>query len=172
MTPVTGRIEALTFKDGFLSKVAHDLLIDLPHFELTTDGTAVEGRFVLTSLTVVGVMRDGSLDARGISERDRQDISGNIQKKILHTREHPEARFSGTAKRNGERFEVRGGLRLLGETRELSFDVREVDGHWQGEVELQPTRWGIQPFKALLGAIKLQDRVVVRFDLGAVKTDP
>jgi hypothetical protein len=30
-----------------------------------------------------------------------------------------------------------------------------------------PTRWGIEPFKALLGAIKLDDRVLVKFDFAS-----
>ena len=168
MKPVTGRIEVLTFKEGLLSKVAHDLSIDLGRFQLETDGTRIHAKLFLTSLSVEGVMNKGVFDAHGLSESDRHDIAGNIQNKILHTKQHPEATFTGTASRGGGKHSVRGELTLVGKSREISFDVREVDGHWRGEVELVPTRWGIAPFKALLGAIKLQDRVVVRFDCPVV----
>lgn len=169
MKPLTGRIEVLTFKDGILSKVAHDLLIELGRFELRTDGTRVEGRFALTSLSVEGVMHKGVLDAHGLSDGDRHDIEGNIQGKILHTKDKPEATFVGQAARGEGKHSVAGSLTLVGKTQEIAFEVREAEGHWRGEVELVPTRWGIQPFKALLGAIKLQDRVLVRFDFPVVE---
>lgn len=168
MKPVSGRIEVLTFKQGLLSKVAHDLLLELGHFELRTDGVRVEGKFLLTSLSVEGVMHKGALDAHGLSDGDRHDIDGNIQNKILHTKEHPEATFVGEVRRGDGKHTVAGKLTLAGKTQDLSVEVREADGHWRGEVELTPTRWGIQPFKALLGAIKLQDRVLVRFDCPVV----
>lgn len=169
MKPVTGRIEVLTFKEGLLSKVAHDLSIRLERFELQTDGARVEGKFALASLSVEGVMHKGVLDAHGLSESDRHDIEGNIQNKVLHTKDHPEATFTGRVTRGEGRHTVRGDLTLAGKTRDIAVEVREADGRWQGEVELVPTRWGIQPFKALLGAIKLQDRVVVRFDFPVVE---
>ncbi len=105
MKPLTGRIEVLTFKDGILSKVAHDLLIELGRFELRTDGTRVEGRFALTSLSVEGVMHKGVLDAHGLSDGDRHDIEGNIQGKILHTKDNPEATFVGQGAPSGELIE-------------------------------------------------------------------
>lgn len=169
MKPLSGRIEVLTFKDGILSKVAHDLLLELGRFEIRTDGTRVEGKLALTSLSVVGVMHRGVLDPHGLSDGDRHDIEGNIQGKILHTKDHPEATFVGHAQRGESKHSVKGALTLAGKTQEIAFEVREADGHWRGEVELVPTRWGIQPFKALLGAIKLQDRVVVRFDFPIVE---
>jgi hypothetical protein len=33
------------------------------------------------------------------------------------------------------------------------------------EVPLVPSRWGIAPYRALAGALKLQDRVIVRLSL-------
>ncbi|MBI3206177.1 MAG: YceI family protein [Myxococcales bacterium] len=169
MKPVAGRIEVLTFKQGLLSKVAHDLLLELRRFDLRTDGKRVEGTFLLTSLSVEGVMRSGVLDAHGLSESDRHDINGNVQKKVLHTDDFPEAQFVGEVARGAGRHSVTGRLVLAGKTQDLSVGVREADGRWRGEVELVPSRWGIQPFKALLGAIKLEDRVVVRFDCPVVE---
>lgn len=169
MKPVSGRIEVLTFKQGLLSKVAHDLLLELRRFDLRTDGRKVEGTFVLTSLSVEGVMHGGVLDAHGLSESDRHDITGNVQKKVLHTADFPEAKFVGEAVRGSGEHTVRGALTLAGKTQDITLTVREADGRWRGQIELVPTRWGIQPFKALLGAIKLEDRVVVRFDLAVVE---
>lgn len=168
MQPITGRIDVLTFKEGILSKVAHDLSLRVGSFELATDGERVEGKFRLTSLGVEGVMNRGVLDSHGVSEGDRREIEGNIQNKILRTKEYPEATFSGRARKGEGRHALSGTLTLAGKARDIELEVREADGHWRGEVELVPSRWGIQPYKALLGAIKLQDRVVVRFDCAVI----
>ena len=61
------------------------------------------------------------------------------------------------------------GVYTINVTQDITLTVREADGRWRGQIELVPTRWGIQPFKALLGAIKLEDRVVVRFDFAVVE---
>ena len=42
-----------------------------------------------------------------------------------------------------------------------------ADGRDRGAVELVPSRWGIAAFKALMGAIRVQDRIWVTFDLPA-----
>ena len=54
---------------------------------------------------------------------------------------------------------------MRGRTQEISVKISRADQRYQGSVELIPTRWGIPPFKAVGGTIKLQDRVRVEFDL-------
>lgn len=56
---------------------------------------------------------------------------------------------------------------MAGQRRPLALLLGLSRDRLHGEVELTPSRWGIKPFKALMGAIKLQDRVRVRFDLPA-----
>jgi hypothetical protein len=56
---------------------------------------------------------------------------------------------------------------MVGKTAPARAPV-QVDGHrLRAEFTLVPTQWGIPPYKALAGAIKLQDRVVVVLDLPA-----
>lgn len=166
MKPIVGgQIRVLTFKDGLLSKVAHDLSLSLERFDVQSDGKRVQAAMQLESLTVEGVMRKGVLDPHGVSDADRQDIVANIQHKVLHTDDDPTASFSGEAAPVAGGYRVSGSLTLAGKSRDLSFDVQEASGCWRGELELQPSLWGIKPFKALMGAIKLQDRVVVRVEL-------
>jgi polyisoprenoid-binding protein YceI len=168
MTPLAGTLEVLTFKDGLLSKVAHDLLVRAERFDLRTDGARVEGSFELDSLVVSGVMRDGELDSHGLSEGDRHDIRANMQKKVLEVAKYPRATFSGSVTGGDGRHQVNGTLTLHGMSQDVSVEVREADGRWVGQAELVPSRWGIKPYKALLGAIKLRDRVVVRFEFPVV----
>jgi polyisoprenoid-binding protein YceI len=167
-TVTEGVVEVLTFKEGLLSKVAHDLLLSCERFRISSDGAVVSAEFELESLCVMGVMRDGVLDSSAPSDGDRRQILDNVRSKILFTKRHPVARFGGAVERRDSGARITGTLELVDEKREIAFDVADAGGRWRGELELRPTRWGISPFKALLGAIKLQDRVVVRFDMASV----
>ncbi|MBU0552145.1 YceI family protein [Myxococcota bacterium] len=155
------RFHIFTFKDGLLSSVAHDLRFSLKRFELSRDGAQVTGRFWPDSLIGDGVMRDGALHADGLSDKDWKDIDKNIRQKILDTAKHPEILFEG--KINGGRVE--GTLTMKGRRAPVRFDGRVEAGVLSAQVEIKPSDWGIPPFKALLGAIKLKDRVLIDFEL-------
>lgn len=162
-------LEVLTFKQGLLSKVAHDLKLRLERFELELDAPSgdVTGRFFPDALRVEGAVRDGRLDPSVLSKRDVREIERNLQDKILYVRRHPSIDLDVHAERSADGYHASGTLALLGRSEPIAIDARLAEGRVRGEVELRPSRWGIAPFKALLGAIQLQDRVLVRFDLPA-----
>ena len=60
---------------------------------------------------------------------------------------------------------VQGDLTLLGATRPLAFDV-EVgdDGMLSGVAIVKQTDWGMKPYSALFGALKVVDEVEVEID--------
>lgn len=159
-----GKVEVFTFKEGLLSKIAHDLCLACEGARVHTDGVVVEAELALESLRVVGAMRNGQLEPSLLSEKDKAEIETNIRTKVLMTDRHPRTKFVGRALSDGTRHEVQGPLTLAGKDVAISMVVNEEAGRYRGEVELIPTRWGIAPFKAMLGTIRLADRVIVRFD--------
>jgi hypothetical protein len=164
-----GTFHVFTYKDGLLSSVAHDLRLSLERFEVEVDADAgtVSGRFWPASLRIDGSVKHGTLDPKGLSDRDRRDIHDNLTEKVLHTDRQPEVRFTGKLAVDAPLGRVDGTLSLGGRDAPLNVTLRREGGRYQGEVELVPSKWGIAPFKALMGAIKLQDRVRVVFDLPA-----
>ncbi|MCA9719408.1 MAG: YceI family protein [Myxococcales bacterium] len=160
-------IRVFTYKDGLLARLAHDLRLTLERFELELEDGDARGRFWPESLRVDGVMKRGGLDERGLSDGDKQKIIENMRREILLTARHPEITFTGTATRRGDAVAVRGQLELVGRAAPVELTLREAGGRLSGELELTPTRWGVKPYKALAGAIKLQDRVTVRVELPA-----
>jgi polyisoprenoid-binding protein YceI len=165
--PLTGSVEVFTFKEGLLSRVAHDLCVRVGEFEVLADEATVEARFALRSLRVQHAEREGTPDAAALSAKDRAQIEENIRDKVLHSDRNPDARFSGTISAEAGSLRVSGRLSLHGQAHPLEFPAERSEGRVRGEVELVPSKWGIAPFKAMLGAIKLRDRVLVRFDLTA-----
>ena len=158
-----GDVQIFTFKEGLLSPVAHDLRLSVGRFEVELDGDRVVGRFPLDSLRVDGVMRDGRFDPDGLDAKQKAEVLENARTKVLRTREQPEVRFEGHYRAG----RLTGQLRLASREGLVDIAVGQLGGRLTGEVVLTPSRYGIPPFKALLGAIRLQDRVLVRFDLPA-----
>jgi len=154
-------IQVFTYKDGLLARLAHDLRLSLRRFEVVRAGETITGKFWPTSLVVDGVVeRGGQLDARALSEGDRRKIAGNIADEVLLLARHPEVGFVGSIVGAG----VAGELTMVGEAMPVNVAVEAVGGRLRGQVTLVPSRWGITPYRALAGAIKLQDRVLVKID--------
>lgn len=160
-----GHVYIFTFKDPsrLLSPIAHDLRLSCNRFEASLDGDRVRAWFSPDEIEVDGPVRDGRVDRGGFGKLERSKILSAMRKDVLQTRKHREVRFVGALR--DERVE--GKLTLCGRTVDLAFDVTVDEARVSGRVELQPSRWGIKPYKALLGALVLEDRVVIEFDLKA-----
>ncbi len=162
---LSGTVEVYTFKDGLLARAAHDLRLRLERFEVRQVDDRVEGIFQTDSLRVDAALVDG-LPSTELSAKDRRQIEENVRDKVLNAQEHPTARFQGRSTTTGDTLEVHGTLLLHGRSGTLGFQARRDGQRYRGEIWIVPSQYGIPPFKALLGAIRLQDRVKVSFDLG------
>ncbi len=160
-------IRIFTFKRGILSKIAHDLQIRVDGFEIrpaepATDGTAVEADFLPDHFRVEGTVKNDRLDEGGLSDADKREIKATMRDKVLASQP---IRFRGTARESGAGYSVDGTLSMAGRDASVAFTLARREHRLVGAVELQPSRWGIEPYKAMMGAIKLEDRVRVDFDL-------
>jgi hypothetical protein len=162
MRHAKGSIHAFTYKDGVLSAVAHDLRIRLEKFEITLEGNVVRAEFDLKSLFVDGPMENGVLQPNQYDASKRADVEKAMHGDVLHTNKYPTASFTGTATPAGAGYTVTGELELAGKRAPLSFDVQGEGGTYRTSFEIQPSKWGIAQYKALLGAIRLKD--VVRIE--------
>ncbi len=148
-----------------MSAVAHDLRVSLQSFEVTLEGTVVKAEFDLKSLAVDGPMHHGALQAEQYDASKKADVAKAMHGEVLHTEKNPKASFSGAATPVGDGYRVDGHLQLAGSAQPLAFDVRNEGGTYRAEFELQPSRWGISQYKAMLGAIKLKDLFKVELAL-------
>jgi len=157
-------VRVFTFKDGLLARLAHDLQIRATDWEIVVDGDAVRARFGLAGLRVDGAVEHGRVADGALSSSDRAKIERTMADDVLELRRFPVATFEGVLDRGALR--VTGKLTLHGRSIELASIVLREDGDAIAtEVALVPSRWGIAPYRALAGALKLQDRVVVKLSL-------
>lgn len=154
-----------TFKQGLLSAIAHDLEIRVERFSIEWDDarTRVEARFDPRSLKVAHAMKDGAPNRSALSERDKRKIESNIEDEVLETRRHPgEIVFTSSAiEPRGEGWAVRGTLALHGRSRAIDALVANDAGRWSAKVRLHQPDFGITPYSAMMGTLRIQPDVEV-----------
>ena len=155
---------AFAFKEGLLSRAAHDLKLRIERFEIRVDDAsrAIDAWFDPSSLRLVGAYPDGGPDPEELPPGDVQKIHDHIVDDVLQTERYPEARFvSTTVEPRNSDFQVLGKLTLHGETRELRLQSREERTRWVADVRLHQPDFGIEPFRAVLGTIRIKPDVRV-----------
>lgn len=170
----TATCHVFTFKEGVLSAVAHDLRIRVERFTIEIDETAgtIVARFSASSLRVDCAMKDGREDFAALSDRNKREIEGNIEGEVLHARRHPEIVFRSTKihggiEAEGDERRIEGTLSLHGTERPLPAIARRQAGRWTAEVELRQPDFGIKPYSAMLGTLKIKPVVRVRVSVPA-----
>jgi polyisoprenoid-binding protein YceI len=155
-----------TFKEGLLSPVAHDLRLRLTNFSLDVDaaGTAVVASFDTSSLRVDTPMKDGAENPTALSAADKEKIAGQIRDDVLHSAKHPEAKFrsSSVSARGDGGYDLQGELTLHGVSKRIDAQTRLVAGRQQLELTLHQPDFGITPYRAMLGTLKIRADVIVR----------
>src|SRR5690625_7595815 len=118
-------VEVLTFKEGLLSPMAHDLRIDVTRFDIEVEDGRVEGHFDLSSLVVVSALEGGEDKPGALSASDKQKIEKTIRNEVLHTQRYAECVFSADLQ-DLENDHVSGELELHGEDGDVRAEVWEV----------------------------------------------
>ncbi len=171
----TAECLVLTYKEGLLSAVAHDFEIRVDRFDLDIDevSLAVRARFDATSLRVLGALHDGAPRPGALGESDRHKIEHTIAEEVLHAREHASIVFvSSAVTAEGEGFRVTGDLTLHGKARPLTFLARPEGSRMVAAVRLHQPDFGIKPYSAMLGALKIKPDVTVRCSLPRAALPP
>lgn len=153
-------LRLFVFKEGMLSRLGHDLRLSLDAFEITLETGTIVGRFDTTSIRVDGAMKAGALDPEALSTKDRAKIEKTVRNEVLCVERFPEAVFEASLELRGDTGEIRGSLTLLGRRRALDpIQVIPLGDRFVAKLTIEPTRWGIKPYRGLAGALKVQDRI-------------
>jgi polyisoprenoid-binding protein YceI len=168
--PGAATCEVLTFREGALSALAHDLLLRVTAFELSIDpaAPAVSARLDAASLRVVSAMRDGRPLPDALRPRDVREIEATIAATVLRAPLFPDIRFASTvASRREDGYDVEGTLTLTGVSRPVTVVVRRDGERLVAEVPVHQPAFGIRPYSAMLGALKVKADVLVRVSVPA-----
>ena len=153
----SGTVYLFCFKTGVLSRVAHDIRLSVQPREFSRIGDAIRAVFSPTDIVVDGAIKGQHLSPKTLSNKDKHDIRKKLRAEVLKGQNFPTITVCGDL--NEGLFQ--GELTLMGLTRPLRFPTTIEGDVILAEFEIQPSRWGIRPYRALLGAIQLQYRIRV-----------
>ena len=159
--PSHGSLLVHTSRGGAAAKAGHDLILEVtswsaivdlgerPSIELTADPASIE-------------VRSGSGGLQPLASKDRLDIEMSITGKVLGrtpiTFTSSEVHVDG----DGDGVVVSGALSIAGQSNAMTTRLElSSDGVIRGSVTIRQRSFGIRPFTAMLGALKVSDNVVV-----------
>jgi hypothetical protein len=157
------RVLIETAASGLLARVAHDLRIEAPIEDgASPDGQACSVRFDVNKMRVAESSRHETGAWHPPARSDADDIEGRIRREVFE--ECPFVSVEGRLR--GERATLVVQARSA-QSVEVAIDVdRDASGaRARGACELSLRALGTGKVRVPLGAIKLEDRVTVTFDI-------
>lgn len=173
--PAEGELRVNVFREGAAARMGHDLVFQVRNWSATVivdpsdlsrsslQATAEVGSFSV--LIAIG-------GAKPLNRGDRADIKRNIEQ-ILDTRRFPTIDFRSTSVSmvDETRATLSGELTIAGTTRPVDVALALTGGRAKATLTVVQSQWGIKPFKALMGALKVRDAVEVILDVAIPMTD-
>ncbi|MBF8191163.1 YceI family protein [Nonomuraea sp. K274] len=168
----TGRLLIKTARTGLGAKAGHDLTIEATrwHAGMTIDPADPAASSVTVEVDAASLqVRQGTGGVKPLTDADRAEIEKTVREKILHTGRNPAITFRSTRiEGTPESFRVDGDLGILGVTRPVTLQARLTGDRVRGSATIVQSQWGIRPYSAFFGALKLRDEVEVEFDAGLI----
>ncbi|MDP9344943.1 MAG: YceI family protein [Actinomycetota bacterium] len=153
-----------TGRSGAAAKAGHDLVIAVTTWQATLEVAGDPARITLaldadaTSLRV----REGTGGMKTLGDDDKANIETTIDDDVLKRKGIAFRSTDVQAAAGGGPIDVRGELDLGGRVRPVAFALAVGDdGTITGAATLKQTDWGIKPYSALFGTLKVADEVEV-----------
>jgi predicted outer membrane repeat protein len=151
-----------TTRSGAAAAAGHDLDIEVTSWEATLDvGDSSSLQFTAdaTSLKVV----EGKGGMKTLTDSDKEDICKSIDKDVL--KKKAISFSSNSVEETGGGLSVKGDLEIAGTSSPTEFNLTVGDdGTLSGSTTLSQKNWGIKPYSALFGALKVDDDVEIVVD--------
>jgi hypothetical protein len=162
--PDDATLSVHTGRAGAAAKAGHDLILHVTSWEATlTLGERPEETDIELSADGKSLrVREGRGGMQALGEDDMASIQQTIDEEVLlgeriafrSTRARGEAGAATTR--------VEGELSLVGRSKPISFDLElGEDGTVSARAVVKQSDWGITPYSALFGALKVKDEVEV-----------
>jgi len=167
--PDFGQLLIKTSRTGLGARAGHDLTLEVTRWqaEVNVDSADAAGSSVSVEADAGSFeVRTGTGGVKPLSEADRAEIRKTIREKILQTARHQAITFRSTrVAGTPESFSIDGELTITGRTEPITVHGRLAGDRVEGSATIVQSRWGIRPYTAFLGALKLSDEVTVEFSI-------
>jgi polyisoprenoid-binding protein YceI len=165
--PDNATLSVRTGRTGAAAKAGHDLVIHVTAWEATLEigddpaSTSIRLAADATSLRV----REGKGGMQALGDDDVANIHQTIDDEVLKRQDITFRSTGADHTPDGGRISVEGDLTLVGKTRPIAFDLAVGDdGRLSATAVVTQTAWGMKPYSALFGALKVHEDVEVVLD--------
>ncbi|MGH9078408.1 MAG: YceI family protein [Acidimicrobiales bacterium] len=151
------------------AKLAHDLVLSPSRWSgsvnVDADNPAASSANLSVDARSIEIL-EATGGIKGLSDKDRRDIAKNIDEKVLQTGKYPELTFESTQVSGAEpNFSVAGRMTIAGSTQPVTLALSVSGTQVAAKTTISQKQFGIKPFSAMLGAIKLRDDVELELNL-------
>ena len=156
--PENATLTIRTGRKGAAAKAGHDLLIEVGSWEATLDPDA-QPALTLTADSRSFRVLQGTGGVKSLDDDDRANIAKTIDDEVL---KGCAIEFrSNQVERRPDGLSVVGELTLSGRSAPVAFELGIADGRLTGGATVKHTDFGMKPYTALFGALKVADEVRV-----------
>jgi polyisoprenoid-binding protein YceI len=159
--PDDGTLVVRTQRGGAVAKAGHNLLMHVQSWDGVLevgDESRVELNADASSFKVI----EGSGGVQALDVDDKANIEQTIDDEVL---KRSAIGFRSTrVDETADGLHVAGDLTLSGQTHPVAFDLTADDGRLTGSAVVKQSDWGMKPYTALFGALKVLDEVKVEID--------
>jgi polyisoprenoid-binding protein YceI len=170
--PDDGQLLVKTGREGAAARMGHDLTLLATRWSATVTVDAENPpRSRVTAEVDAGslVVREASGGAVGLTDSQRIEVENNVRTKVLNSDRYPRITFASTAvEAGGERASVTGDLTIGRRTRPAILTLqlnRARQPRIVASTAIIQTAFGIKPYSALLGALRVKDVVEVTVEV-------
>lgn len=162
--PNNGRLCVKIDREGMAKKMGHDLRLEVGNWSANVSVDADNP--ANSQMTVNADMRSLQViewfgGVKPMTEGDKKDILKNAEK----TAPNGSVSFRSTSVQPmGEGARVQGDLVINGATQPAQFDIQVDAGLARCTAAIQQSLFGIKPFSAFMGALKVKDVVQIELE--------
>ncbi|MEX2588270.1 MAG: YceI family protein [Actinomycetota bacterium] len=113
----------------------------------------------MSSFSVV----EGVGGVKPLSEGDKADIKKNATQKVV-TKHDITFESSAVQPQGDNAATVSGDLQLMGKKNPVQIKLSESNGKVTAKFTVVQSKWGIKPFSAMMGALKVKDEIPVEIE--------
>jgi hypothetical protein len=161
--PENARLTVRTGRTGAIAKAGHDLLIEVTAWSATLDPDA-DPAIVLSADPRSLRVLEGTGGMQALDADDRAGIDQTIDDEVLKGTpiEFRSTRFDGVP------GHAEGELELAGTRAPVAVELAAgANGGITGRATVRQTDWGMKPYTALFGTLKVADEVEVAVETRA-----
>lgn len=162
--PSDGTVRVKTGREGMAAKAGHDLTFEAANWKatITIDDDPSRNEVTASIEPRSLEVKAATGGTKPVSEKDKREIAKNIAGLLGNG----SITFTSTSVAvQDTTVHAAGELSIAGKSRPITLDLTAASGRLTGTTTVMQSEFGIKPYSAMLGALKVKDQVEIDLDV-------